>query len=80
MALEVGEVLALLREDERMLATMPIDAPERKVVAAEVVALKRMFKRLTEARDDSGERLSSSQQTVDAAWSVLEIARRRGWR
>lgn len=77
MALAVGEILALLREDERLLETMPLDAPERKVVAAEVVALKRMFKRLTEARDDASERLAASRETIDAAWTVLELTRRR---
>ena len=77
MALEVEEVLSLWREAERLLDGMPANAPDRKIVSAEVVNLKRIYRRLTADSDATAEILGASHMALESAQSKLDAARRR---
>ncbi|HEX5013667.1 MAG TPA: hypothetical protein VFV72_05835 [Candidatus Limnocylindrales bacterium] len=77
MALETEEVLALWREAERILEQLPPGAPERKLVGAEVVKLRRIFKRLTNQRAARSATLPESRSTIESAELTLARARER---
>jgi flagellar biosynthesis chaperone FliJ len=75
MALAVEELLSLWREAERVLERLPADDPKRVVVSAEVVNLRRMYRRLTEERDLTAVTIAESRLTLDEAHRVLAEAR-----
>ena len=77
MALAVQEVLSLWREAERLLDDLPDAAPERKIISAEVVNLKRTYRSLTTRPDVTAEVLAESRETIDAAQQTLDAASRR---
>jgi len=77
MALEIEEVLALWREAERVLQQLPRGAPERKLVSAEVVNLRRTYRRLTAESRATAETLAESRVTIESAQVTLERARER---
>ena len=77
MALEVEEVLSLWREAERLLDGMPVNAPDRTIVSAEVVNLKRIYRRLTADSDATAEILSASHMALESAQATLDSTRRR---
>jgi hypothetical protein len=77
MALEVEEVLSLWREAERLLDGMPANAPDRTIVSAEVVNLKRIYRRLTADSDATAEILSASHMALESAQATLDSTRRR---
>ena len=77
MALEVQEVLYLWREAERVLDQLPPGAPERTLVSAEVVILKRTYKRLTAESDATATTVADSRATIEAAQENLARARQR---
>ena len=74
MALAIEEVLSLWREAERLLEVLPADAPEHKVVSAEVVNLKRIYKRLTAESDATAEVLAASHSVLASAHETLAAA------
>lgn len=76
MALAVEEVLSLWREAERLLDVLPLDAPERKDIAADVADLKRIYNRLTLDNDATGKILASSRETLSVAREALDAAKR----
>jgi hypothetical protein len=53
VAVEVEELLAVWREAERVLEMLPSAAPDRVLVEAEIVDLKRTYRRLTDGRVES---------------------------
>ncbi|MFL5726372.1 MAG: hypothetical protein ACJ765_00985 [Chloroflexota bacterium] len=75
MALPIEDVLSLWREAERVLEELPADAPERRVVSAELVNLKRIYKRLTSESDATAETLGQSRVSIEAAHATLARAR-----
>jgi hypothetical protein len=75
MALQIEEVLSLWREAERLLDELPAEAPEREVVSAEVVRLRRMYKRLTDESDVSAHMIGAAQDTMAKAKSTFDQAR-----
>ena len=75
MALHIEEVLSLWREGERLLDELPVDAPERELVSAELLTLKETYKRLTEETDVSAHMIGSARETLDSAKAVLELAK-----
>ncbi|HEX5013669.1 MAG TPA: hypothetical protein VFV72_05845 [Candidatus Limnocylindrales bacterium] len=84
MALEVEEILSLWREGERLLEELADDAPQRRLVAAEVVELKRIYRRLTNESDvtahilvQSREAIATAHDAVASARTVLEGTRNR---
>jgi hypothetical protein len=77
MALEVEELLSLWREAERVLDQLPPDVPERTLVGAEVVNLRRMYRRLTAEGVATSESLRESRSTIATAQRTLSEARRR---
>ena len=74
MALEVEEVLALWRQAERLLVELPARAPERRVVSAEALELKRLYKRLTAEGDVTAHMIGSSHLRIQESRAVLEAA------
>ena len=77
MALEVQEVLYLWREAERVLDQLPPGAPERTLVSAEVVNLRRTYKRLTAESDATATTVADSRTTIESAQRNLAKARER---
>jgi PAS domain-containing protein len=77
MALPIEDVLSVWRELERVHATLPPDAPERTVVAVEIVQMRAMYRSMTARRTESDARLAAALSAVDDAWKVLQRARDR---
>ena len=75
MALEVEEILALWRQAERLLDELPARAPEHRIVRAEVLELKRMYKRLTAEGDVTGHMIGTTHLRIQESKAVLEAAR-----
>jgi hypothetical protein len=75
MALQIEEVLSLWREAERLLNELPPEAPERKRVSAEVVSLRRMYRRLTEESDVTAHMIGAAHDTIISAKATLVWAR-----
>ena len=74
MALEVEEVLALWRQAERLLDELPARSPERTVVSAEALELKRIYMRLTGGDDVTAHMIGSTQLRIEETKAVLEAA------
>jgi hypothetical protein len=77
MALAVEEVLRVWRELERVDGALPADDPDRRVIAAEVVELKRLYRRLTVEAQISIDRLQETREVIVEARHVLDVSRHR---
>jgi hypothetical protein len=77
MALPIEEVLRVWRELERLEVELPDDAPERRVISAEIVQMKRLYRSLVDNREATAERLRSSRDTLDQAQALIRDARGR---
>jgi hypothetical protein len=71
MALRVEEVLALWREAERVLDGLPLGDPERPHLNAEIVEIRAIYARLTEAVDATYTGLASSREQMESATRTL---------
>ncbi|HEV7810554.1 MAG TPA: hypothetical protein VGO64_08140 [Candidatus Limnocylindrales bacterium] len=71
MALRVEEVLALWREAERVLDGLPVGDPERTHLNAEIVEIREIYARLTEAVDSTWTGLGSSREQMASASETL---------
>jgi hypothetical protein len=77
LALLVEDVLSTWRELERIHDALPETAPERKIISEEIVAMRRLYRAITQSADESAEKLATSQVTLENAQAVLERARER---
>ena len=78
VARALDEVLAVWREAERVLEALPGDSPERRPVQLEVYRLRRMYRRLTDAKTSrSEEHLAQSLETLERARGTLARANER---
>lgn len=73
----VERVLQLWREGERLLVELPAKDPERNVIQFEVVQLRGLYRRMTEASDATGTRLTSAVDTLERANALFRQARDR---
>lgn len=71
MARALEEVLAVWREAERVLTTLPSDSPERREVEFEVGRLRRLYGRLTDRT------IPPTQEHIATSVQAVEQARRR---
>ena len=78
LALEVEEVLSLWREGERLLEELPGDAPQRKLVSAQVEELRRLYERLIDEPDVTAHMIDNAHEAIESARTVLAGARARG--
>ena len=77
VAILVEEVLSVWRELERVEDALPTEAPDRVVVASEIFELRRLYRSVTDARDQSWAVISASRVTIEHARMVLARARER---
>jgi hypothetical protein len=62
MAVEVEDVLAVWREAERALESLPEEAPERPIIQIQVARLRRLYLRMT-------------NEAVPATWNLITATR-----
>jgi hypothetical protein len=78
MAIRVDEVLALWRECERVLEQLPTGSVHRRLVTADELELRRLYRRLTTERIvETDAVLRAARETIDNARMTLEEARIR---
>jgi hypothetical protein len=78
MATAVEEVLALWRECERVRDELPADSVVRRLVTADELELRRIYRRLTTERIVETEMtLRATRRTIEAARATLADAHRR---
>jgi hypothetical protein len=77
MALRVEEVLALWREAERVLEDLPEVDPDRGIVCADVVSLRRMYRSLTDTAAGTEAALTQSAALVAESRAILRRVRAR---
>ena len=77
VAILVEEVLSVWRELERVEDALPTEAPDRVIVASEILELRRLYRSVTDARDRSWAVINASRATIEHARMVLDGARER---
>ncbi len=71
MALRVEEVLALWREAERAFDHLPPGHPERLHLNADILEIREIYTRLTQAVDSTSIGIASSREQLDSASETL---------
>jgi hypothetical protein len=77
MALRVEEVLALWREAERVLDDLPEVDPDRRIVSADVAALRRMYRLMTDTATGTDATLAQSAEVIEESRAILRRVRAR---
>ena len=77
MTQPIEEVLGLWRELERVRDALPAADPARDLVAHELVEVRRLYRRLTQERQDSAARLAASRATLTEARALIRTMHER---
>jgi hypothetical protein len=77
MALPIEEVLAQWREAERNRDALPTGHPQRKVMEARILHLRRRYRDLTKAIEASDELLRLADDQTASTMETLRRARSR---